>query len=386
MQVLITTVTPFPRTIGVSSYITHLSAALRKRDIGVEVLALHPSRSGFYLTDGTQSYKGKGKYPFSAAQRLRRGDSASHRIEYSLALAELMTTFADRFNIIHAMDPYATLAARQANIAPVVQTLHALPSLRLQMNRTVSHAWKYRAVEKLCLGAADLTLVPSRWLQSEMQNMLPVSVRNRLRHVPLGLDIDRFSAHLVQSRPAFRMTHELILFYPARLSPEKGQKYIIAAMRLLKRKGVRARLWLAGQGPDLISLRRLARRLGVSDRVQFLGQRKDIAPWLKAADIIVVPTIHDNQPFAVIEAQLAGKPVVASKVGGVPEMIVDEETGLLVPAKSPRALADAIIRLHRDRQWGAQMAENARDWAVNAWGETRFIDDTLSAYHEAQEA
>lgn len=463
MRILLTCVTRFPHRIGVSVYMTHLRRALATLGHPVDILALHPDRTRFYLPratwpmthlddasdvlrttvgdgvaetmtpprdptqepttmrdrvpdtmtttrDGTEEMwptprdptgdtwsamrtgglhaRGAPSFPLPWPARRRLGDRATHRMEYALALAEALTRLSGEYDVVHAMDPYATLAARQAHVAPVVQTLHALMGLRLEVSPRAGakekDAWKYRTIEKVALHAADVTLIPSRWLYERMAALLPPALRTRLRHVPLGLDIASFQAHLDATMPALRRRDEVVLFYPARLSREKGQQYLILAVKILKRRGMPVRLWLAGSGADLPKLRRMARRLGLSGQVRFLGQQADIAPWLKACDLVVVPTLHDNQPFAVIEAQLAGKPVIASRVGGVPEMIVDGERGLLVEPRSAQALADAIIRMAKERERAAAMAANAKEWAQRTWDQQRWLAETVAAYHAIQ--
>ena len=104
----------------------------------------------------------------------------------------------------------------------------------------------------------------------------------------------------------------------------------------------------------------LAADLGIGDRMRFLGVRSDVADVLRAADLVVVPSLDDGFPLAVLEAMACAKPVVATPVGGGPEAVIDEVTGLVVPPNEPERLASAMLRVLNDRILGLRMGNAAR--------------------------
>ncbi len=145
------------------------------------------------------------------------------------------------------------------------------------------------------------------------------------------------------------------------LMPVKGVTYLLEAMKILldKRKGLS--LTVVGDGTDRPMLEAKAAELGIRDFVNFVGARKhsDIPLWLNASDILCLPSLKEGCPNVVLEAMACGKPVVASRVGGVPEIIKSEDFGILVEPQNPGALAEALS-LALDKAWkGSVIREEA---------------------------
>ena len=164
--------------------------------------------------------------------------------------------------------------------------------------------------------------------------------------VPNGVDLSRFdlSIDALQSRGEYGLpTDASVLLAVGRLSQEKGFDVLIAAFALLSPQHSQVRLCIVGDGPQAEALKRQAAPLG--DRIRFLGPIAAAASLFAAADVVVVPSRQEGQGIVPLEAMAAGKPVVASRVGGLMETIVEGETGLLVPAGDAQALAGAIEAL-----------------------------------------
>jgi glycosyltransferase involved in cell wall biosynthesis len=139
---------------------------------------------------------------------------------------------------------------------------------------------------------------------------------------------------------------------------------------------------IVGDGDLRPSLERLAQTLGIAPRVRFAGFRRDIPAVLQAMDVAVLPSRFEGMGRAVIEAQAAGCPVVASRVGGIPDVIEHERTGLLVPPGDAAALAQAVERLHRDgalRERLRRAAQQAVDERFDAKTMVRQIIDVYDA-------
>jgi len=138
-----------------------------------------------------------------------------------------------------------------------------------------------------------------------------------------------------------------LLLAAARLSRRKGFDVLLEALAELRARGVHfaPRLWIAGDGDERPALEALSARRGLDDRVRFLGRREDVPDLLGACDALVMPSRAEGLGIAALQAMAAGRPVVASAVGGLADAVVHEETGLLVPPDDAGALADALARL-----------------------------------------
>ncbi len=129
-----------------------------------------------------------------------------------------------------------------------------------------------------------------------------------------------------------------------RILPVKNHPGLLRAMTQVRQRLPGARLLIVGDGPDRAACERLTDELGLRDAVSFAGQRDDVPAMLAAMDVVAMPSHHEGYPYAVLEALAAGRPVVATAVGGLPEMIDSGRNGLLVPAGDTDALADALAK------------------------------------------
>jgi len=157
-----------------------------------------------------------------------------------------------------------------------------------------------------------------------------------------------------------------IILAVGRLSREKAFGDLLSAMAQLKSKHPQPtpHLYIAGDGPDLASLEASASALGIASSVTFTGSINDLAPYYAAADILVISSEKEGSPNALLEAMAARLPVVATRVGGIPEIVTDNETALLVPAHNPDALANAIARTLNEPETARRMAERAHQTIV----------------------
>ena len=163
-----------------------------------------------------------------------------------------------------------------------------------------------------------------------------------------------------------------------RLVAIKGHDVFLHATVRLAQTYPTAHFLVVGDGERREDLQSLAIALGVGERVHFLGWRRDIPTILAGLDIVVLPTILDFEgtPLAVIEALASAKPVVATCVGGVPEVVRDGETGLLVPPRDPEALAKAISRLLEDPIMGQQLGASGRSLVCKVYERERMVEET----------
>ncbi len=173
--------------------------------------------------------------------------------------------------------------------------------------------------------------------------------------VRCGVDLNQFD-YLEPRRPAKK------LVYVGRLSAEKGVPILFDSLSLLNTRGYDIELTLLGDGPDRSYLENLAKETGVTTKVTFGGfvDQETIAKTLRESDIFVLPSFAEGIPVALMEAMAIGIPVIATYVGGITELVVDQQTGQVVFPSDPVALADAIGRYVDDQAFCKTIAHNAR--------------------------
>jgi glycosyltransferase involved in cell wall biosynthesis len=200
---------------------------------------------------------------------------------------------------------------------------------------------------------------------SATRAFLPASCAGRTPVIPLGVDTGVF-------RPGDGEAAGEIL-YAGNLLRTKGVQYLIEAMPEVVREVPEAHLTVAGDGPDRAFFEALAARMGVADRVRFAGAVPfdRIAPFYRRCAVFCLPTLAEAFGVSLLQAMASGKPAVACGVGGVPEVVEDGGSGLLVPPRAPARLAEALIRLLRDadlrRSMGARgrrLCEERYDWEM----------------------
>jgi glycogen(starch) synthase len=183
-------------------------------------------------------------------------------------------------------------------------------------------------------------------------------------------------------------TKHLSTLYPTilcvgRLSREKGFDFAIQAFSIIHAHYPEARMIIAGNGPERSSLCGLADSLGLNENVEFPGWVKpeNVPTLLSTATVVMVPSRRECLPRVAVEAALLGKPVIATKVGGMAEVVVHGQTGILVEAEAPQALAEATLGLLADPRKAFTMGEAARDRA----GEIFDMDRCINAYQSLYE-
>ena len=202
--------------------------------------------------------------------------------------------------------------------------------------------------------------------------------------IPYGVDLDRFTPASRGGRGAG--TH-VTIGAASRLSPEKGFEHLLRAVAMLRDRGIALDVVLAGDGPSRAGLARLAEELGLRERVEFLGEvaHDDVPGVLQRLDIFAMPSTWEGFGVSALEASAMELPAVASDIHGIPDVVLDGETGLLVPPADVGALADAIARLAGDaalrRAMGAAgraYVERAYRWQDNAALMERLYADVTS--------
>jgi len=149
-----------------------------------------------------------------------------------------------------------------------------------------------------------------------------------------------------------------------RLSEEKGTQYLIKAMGLLRESNPQLKLEVVGSGPQRVQLEALAAELMLTSRVQFLGWQQSVFKYLEGWDLCILPSLEEGFGLAAAEAMASGVPVVASRVGGLEEVVLHEETGWLVEPGNPETLARQIHFALHNKCKRNQVAEAGRQFAT----------------------
>lgn len=205
-----------------------------------------------------------------------------------------------------------------------------------------------------------------------------------IRVIPSGIDLAPFDAPF--DRAALRGSlglapEDVLAIQVAALAPHKSQTTLLQAAAALAGPAPRLRVWIAGEGALREALLAEHRALGLGDRVRFLGFRDDVLPLLRAADLFVLSSHLEGLGTSVLDAMAAGLPVVATEVGGVPEIVRHEATGLLVPPRDTAALARAMSRLAADPALRARLGARGREVA-REFGADRTAAATRRLYEE----
>ncbi|PYU24131.1 MAG: hypothetical protein DMG32_14615 [Acidobacteria bacterium] len=174
-------------------------------------------------------------------------------------------------------------------------------------------------------------------------------------------------------------TGTTVLLTVGRLSSEKGQCDLMQAMQLLRNR--KLRLIIVGDGPDRQKLKDAARTLTLADSITFAGHQKDVTPYYTLADLMVLPSHTEGSPNCLLEAMAAGLPIVATAVGGVPEIVSAKNAAVLVESGNPAALAGAIARLLDDESLRSQISTAARSTA-SAYSPESYCAAMLSLYSD----
>ena len=311
-------------------------------------------------------------------------------VQDPLAVRTLSRVIWDgKFDVVHAHGFKAgfigRLAVRLAGVGvrPFVMTAHNHVLTRTDTPATAR--WRYRTVERSLERYVTRYIAVSDSIRRELTEAyaLPAEkvavVRNGIDVGPFLVKHDREAARAALGVPA----DAPVVGLAARFSAQKGLRDLVAAVPELVRRVPGIRIVIGGSGPLEGALRGQAVALGVSDALVWPGHVPDMPEFLAALDVYVSPATTEAFGMALIEAAAADLPTVATRVGGVPEVIIDGETGFLVAPHDPSALASAIVGLLDDRKTACRLADAARERARTEFSPERMVDGTLAVYAEA---
>lgn len=251
---------------------------------------------------------------------------------------------------------------------PLVITVHGTDVRLLANSNTL------QLIAQSVLQRAQAITVPSDYLLQEITRLFP-SLHSKIFKIPIPVD-------LKPSLTTHRETpiHQLISI--ARLSPQKGLNFLIDACARLKSEGVALNLSIVGDGEEREGLNRQIQSLKLVNEVTLLGEipHNKIGEYLAKADLFILPSLQEGFGVGLIEALLYKKPVIGTDSGGIPDIIKNGETGLLIPPQDPVAMAEAIKLLLKDKRLARRLAKNGYRYARANFAPERVAAQMLQVY------
>jgi len=235
---------------------------------------------------------------------------------------------------------------------------------------------------KLAIFPTSKVIAISNFIKEQLMNGGVKENKIVVRH--LGIDTKRFkpdpSAQQRLKEKYGIQPDELILSTVQYLRPIKNPQTIVQACGILAKRNVRAHLFVAGDGEMLEELQALSRELGIADRTHWLGLVPDPTSLLQASDLFILSTVGEAFGLVLAESMACGVPVVGSRSGGIPEVVVDGETGLLVPPLEPELFADAIEQLGRDTEMRSRLSRQAIERVREQFSMEKTVGATIRIY------
>jgi glycosyltransferase involved in cell wall biosynthesis len=272
----------------------------------------------------------------------------------------------------------ASLAARIARVNCVIQTIHGFSF----NNEVESHRLLYVRMERLLARLCHCSIVVSE-ADIEEGRDLQILKQDRTTLIRSGADTARLQhpdpLSTARIRAYYAPSCERIVTLVGRLSSPKTPDVFVDASALVLRTHPSTKFLLVGDGKKRESLQSQITRLGIQDHVALLGVRSDVSEIMAASDIVVHSSTHEGMPKTVLEGMAAGKPVIATAVGGVPVVIRNEVSGLLVSPRKAHELANAIEKLLDDGELRARLASTAAQ-RVEEFSLERTVKETEALY------
>ena len=366
---------------GPALHVAYLTAGLRERGYDTTLVAGSLARG----EDSMEFVADELGVEVERLPGLRRDISPIRDVIAVQRLAEVIRR--ERPDILHthtakagAVGRMAALLAGDARPPIVVHTFHG-HVLRGYFGPVRTFA--FRLLERLLARTTTALVAVSPEVRDDLV-ALGVAPREKFTVVRLGIELeDRVAG--VDGRDETRRvlgiaTDRFTVGWIGRMTGVKRTGDVLLAFKQLQDRGVDATLCLVGDGPERDQVERRAHDLGIMRNTLFLGYQEDVAPFYAAFDAMILPSGNEGTPVSAIESLAAGRPVVATRVGGVPDVVRDGEDGFLVDRGAVDQLVDALARLAADPDLRARMGEAGRSRVLPRYAVQRLVDDVDRLY------
>jgi glycosyltransferase involved in cell wall biosynthesis len=316
---------------------------------------------------------------------LRRDIAPIRDLQATLRLAQLIRRL--RPDILHTHTAKAGAVGRTAaslvgDARPpiVVHTFHG-HVLRGYFGPRLSYG--FRLLERWLAKRTDALVAVSPEVRDELVR-LGVAPAEKFTVVRVGIELAGRVADIdgrAETRRLLGIADEsFTVGWVGRMTGVKRTSDVLLAFKRLRERGVDAVLCMIGDGPERGQLERRAHELGIMKRTLFLGYQEQVAPYYAALDAMILPSGNEGTPVSAIEALAAGRPVVATRVGGLPDVVREGEDGFLVSPGDVDELADRLERLAADEELRRRMGEAGRERVLPRYSVERLIDDVDALY------
>jgi glycosyltransferase involved in cell wall biosynthesis len=384
---------------GVTHYIALLKLKLEQLGHTVDYFGFDANKGKLWIPRLNSFMDNSSLYPFiegrllpyftnhypEMSEYMRINEVSKYGFELAAAYCDLGS-----YDIIHAQDVISSRAIWRVKPphVPLITTVHGIIPYEQEIRGWASQdeepvLWNYFCTqERIGLASNNWLVVTSNWTKEVVIadfGALPES----LSIVQNGMDIGRFLVRMNEMETVLKPPHLKVIACVARLAREKGIGYLIEALFRLKQERSDWECWVIGDGPDRYMLESAAFDYGLTPHIRFFGYRDDVPALLKQCDLLAVPSLQENCPYVIMEAHVAGVPVVASRAGGIPDMIIHETTGLLVERGNSFELYAGLKRMLEDDAFRSQIAMQAMNWGRSYWSIDERVKGLLSLYKSA---
>ena len=288
-----------------------------------------------------------------------------------------------RYDLVHTHSSKAGIlgraAARLAGVPVVIHTPHAFPfMMKVGPLTRLFYIW----LERIAARFTDLIIAVS---EGERQAALQVKIcpPEKILTIENGLNLSQIPSHLDPKSTLAELgvgEHDLVVGTVGRASRQKGWRDLVLAANEVVKELPWVKFLLVGGGELLAEIAGVIEELGLGRWVSLVGNRQQIYSLYAGFDVFVLPSLWEGGPYALLEAMAMGKPVVATRVAGNADMVVEGETGYLVPPEQPKALAQALLRLLRDSELRGRMGSRGRARIEQQFQLTEKIDLIQETY------
>ena len=298
---------------------------------------------------------------------------------YTIALASEMFRVSEQQNLdvlhVHYSIPHSTAAhlAREMTGVPYVVTLHGSDVTILGSDSS------YLPVNTHTIEEADAVTAVSGFMREEAYARL--GLKKEVSVIPNFVDADAFAPIPCEDK-GIGNGKDVVITHISNFRPVKRVHDLVYAMKIVSKKAPGAKLMLVGDGPDRISVERLVKRLGLENHVMLTGFRSDVANLLRCSDVVVLCSQTESAPLTLLEGMSCGLPVIATSVGGIPEIVDDGVNGFLVQPKNPEAIAEKILELNADPGLRRRLGETARERVLERYTAEKVVGQYLEIYEK----
>ena len=406
MKILLATYWPIPHLGGVWPLMNQIKERLESMGHEVDLLGESPDGESYHILNKDMKVAKSKLFPMVYEYMEKETLATLQQIPWSYEIGRSCMELAaayfglNEYDVIHTQDVISSRAISRVKPqkTPLIASLHGLLSQEIveldkifnptktnaEIKQTIKSQYYY-LVDKIGAKSADIVHTSCQWTRNILTYELFIP-EEKIVTFQYGIDIQAFLAKQNTSIEIERPSGKKIIMGGGRLVHIKGFQYLLPALAKLKDDRDDWVCWIAGEGYDKNQLMEQSRRLGLQEHVSFLGHRNDIPALLNKADIFVLPSLVDNMPLAVIEAQLSELPVVVTNAGGLPEMVENGKTGLIVPAGQVQPLYDHLKTLLANSDIRNSIATNAKQWATSHWSIEGMIENLTSVYNNLAKA